>query len=308
MCIVAIGEPLLEFSNITTEQGDNVYLPGFGGDTSNFIIAAARQGASTAYFTHIGADAFGDLFLDLWRREGVDVSYVVRSQDAHTGMYFITYTESGHQFTYMRKGSAASRVKPEDIPEALIKKAKILHVSGISQAISESACDAVFHAINIAKKNDVIVTYDPNLRLKLWGLDRARAVIHATAAMADIFFPSQEDVQQLTGLTEPDSLVDYYHSLGIKTILLKLGSKGVLVSDSKSRKLIPGLKVDTVDQSGAGDTFDGAFCAQYLKGYGIFESAEYANAAAALSTMGHGAVTPIPYRKDTEVFLDSLSK
>ncbi len=68
------------------------------------------------------------------------------------------------------------------------------------------------------------------------------------------------------------------------------------------------MKVDTVDQSGAGDTFDGAFCAQYLKGYGIFESAEYANAAAALSTMGHGAVTPIPYRKDTEAFLDSLNK
>lgn len=124
MCIVAIGEPLLEFSNIKTEQGDNVYLPGFGGDTSNFIVAAARQGASTAYFTHIGADAFGDLFLDLWRREGVDVSYVVRSQDAHTGMYFITYTESGHQFTYMRKGSAASKMKPEDVPESLIKRRK----------------------------------------------------------------------------------------------------------------------------------------------------------------------------------------
>ncbi len=303
MHIVAMGEPLMELSNISNEQGHNLYLSGFGGDTSNFVVAAARQGASASYFTHIGADVFGDQLMNLWQEEGIDTSHIVPSPDAHTGMYFITYTEAGHQFTYMRKNSAASRVKAQDVPEALIREAKLFHVSGISQAISESACDAVFHAIDIAKESGTIVSYDPNLRLKLWGVERARAIIHATAAMSDIFLPSIDDVRQLAGLSDPEALVDYYHSLGIKTILLKLGSKGVLVSDGASRELIPGFKVDTVDQSGAGDTFDGAFCAQYLEGNGIFESARYANAAAALSTMGHGAVAPIPHRKNIEVFL-----
>lgn len=293
----------MELCDITDSQGKHVYLPGFGGDTSNFIIAAARQKSSTAYFTHVGADAFGDQFLKLWQDEGVDASMVMRNETAHTGMYFITYTAAGHLFTYMRKNSAASRVTPVDIPVDLIAKAKLFHVSGISQAISESACDAVFHAIDIAKKNGTLVSYDPNLRLKLWGLDRARAIIHATAASSDIFLPSLDDVQQLTGLSLPEDIVDYYHSLGIKTVLLKLGSKGVLVSSGDIRETIEGFKVETIDQSGAGDTFDGAFCTQYLSGAGILEAARYGNAAAALSTTGYGAVAPIPYREQVEAFL-----
>lgn len=303
MDIVAFGEPLMELCDITDAQGKRVYLPGFGGDTSNFIIAAARQKASTAYFTHVGADAFGDQFLKLWQDEGVDASQVVQSETAHTGMYFITYTPAGHQFTYMRKNSAASRVAPPDVPEALIARARLLHVSGISQAISESACDAVFRAIEIAKRNGTLVSYDPNLRLKLWGLERARAIIHATAALSDIFLPSLDDVQQLTGLSEPEAIAEYYHSLGIRTVLLKLGSKGVLVSDGTVKETIQGFKVETVDQAGAGDTFDGAFCARYLSGAGILEAARYGNAAAALSTTGYGAVAPIPHKEQVEAFL-----
>jgi 2-dehydro-3-deoxygluconokinase len=303
MDIVAMGEPLLEFSEITDSEGRKVYLPGFGGDTSNFIIAAARQKAKTSYFTHVGADAFGEQFLKLWQMEGVDISRVVQNQNAHTGIYFITYTEKGHQFTYMRKGSAASMVSAEDLPDDLIAGAKLFHVSGISQAISETSCDAVFHAINIAKKNNTLVSYDPNLRLKLWGLDRAKAIINATAAMSDIFLPSLDDVVQISGYSEPDDIVDYYHSLGAKIVLLKLGPNGVLVSDGFEKNRIPGIKVDTVDQAGAGDTFDGAFCVQYLEGKTILEAATYANAAAALSTTGYGAVLPIPRREQVELFL-----
>lgn len=302
MDIIAIGEPLMELSDIESE-GRRVYLPGYGGDTSNFLVAAARQGARTAYFTRLGADAFGDRFLDLWRGEGVDVSTVVRDEKAHTGLYFITYVGREHAFTYMRKGSAASLMAPGDVPEDLVKSARLLHVSGISQAISDSACDAVFHAVALAKEGGTLVCYDPNLRLKLWGLDRARAVIHATAAQCDIFLPSYDDVTALTGLTEPDGIVDFYHGLGCGKVLLKLGKKGVLVSDGTDRALVPGWVVDTVDQTGAGDTFDGAFCAQYLKGADLVESARYANAAAALSTMGHGAVNPIPRREQVEEFL-----
>lgn len=298
-----MGEPLMELCDITDGENRRVYLPGFGGDTSNFIIAAARQGAKTAYFTHVGADVFGKQFLDLWQQEGVDTTAVVQSPEAFTGMYFITYTEAGHEFTYMRKNSAASRVTPGQVPEALIAKAKLFHVSGISQAISETACDAVFRAIQVARENGTLVSYDPNLRVKLWGLERAKAIINRTAALADIFLPSLEDAQQLTGLSEPEEIVSYYHGLGVSVVLLKLGSKGVLVSDGKEQVGIDGFKVDTVDQSGAGDTFDGAFCAKYLEGASLTEAARYANGAAALSTTGYGAVAPIPVREQVEAFL-----
>lgn len=301
MDIVSIGEPLMELSN--TEKG--IYKEGFGGDTSNFLMAAARQGVQTAYFTQIGQDAFGDAFVKLWESEGVDTSYVNRLPDAHTGLYFITYTEKGHEFSYFRAGSAASKMTPADVPETLLAGAKLLHISGISQAISNSACDAVFEAVKIAKKNKVTVTYDPNIRLKLWSIERARAIINATVPYCDIFMPSLEDAEALTEMNKAEAIADYYHSIGVSIVILKLGKDGVMVSAGGKKEMIPGYVVETVDQTGAGDTFDGAFCARYLKGASPVEAARYANAAAALSTRGYGAVSPIPMEKEVEEFLTS---
>ena len=194
---------------------------------------------------------------------------------------------------------------PEDVPEELIANAKLLHISGISQAISNSACDAVFEAVKIARKNNVTVTYDPNIRLKLWSKERAAAIINATVPMCDIFMPSLEDAESITGMTGAEAIADYYHSVGVSVVILKLGKDGVLVSADGKKEVIPGFKVDTIDQTGAGDTFDGAFCARYLKGATAMEAARYANAAAALSTRGYGAVAPIPMEKEVEDFLAS---
>ncbi len=302
MDIVSIGEPLMELSSIV-KDGQNLYLPGYGGDTSNFLIAAARQGVKTAYFTHVGDDTFGRDFMSLWQKENVDTSCVTLSKTAHTGMYFISYTENGHEFTYMRKGSASSLVAPEDIPEDLIKKAKLLHISGISQAISTNCCDMIFKAAQIAKENGVIVTYDPNLRVKLWSVERAAAIINATIPLCDVFMPSYDDATVLTGLSDADEIIAYYHGLGAKVVVLKMGKEGVIISDGKSKENIKGFVVKTVDQTGAGDTFDGAFCAKYVAGNSLGDCAKYANAAAALSTRGHGAVAPIPVAKEVEEFL-----
>lgn len=307
MDILAIGEPLMEFSEMSGSE-KNSYLPGYGGDTSNFVIAAARQGAKVSYLTRVGKDTFGDEFLQLWKDEGVDTSYITQDANASTGIYFITHTPEGHQFAYYRKGSAASLLKPEEITEEAILQSKLLHVSGISQAISHSSCDAIFKAIEIARANNILVSYDANLRLKLWPLARARAVIHATAPLADVFLPSLEDVEQLTGLNDPNEIVDYYLGLGVKLVVLKLGRNGVVVADSTERQQIHGFSVDTVDATGAGDTFDGAFITKYLNGASAVEAARYANAAAALSTTGYGAVTPIPRKEDVYSFLVERTK
>lgn len=303
MDILSMGEPLMEFSEVNDPERGRIYLPGFGGDTSNFAVAAARQGARVGYLTHVGADAFGDRFLELWESEGIDTSLVVRNPDAHTGLYFITYTEAGHQFTYHRKGSAASRMRPEDVPAEAIARVRLLHVSGISQAISDTACDAVLRAVEVARAHGVMISYDPNLRLKLWPLPRARAVIHATAAMADLFLPSLEDARQLTGFEDPDRIVDFYLNLGAGLVALKLGREGVLVATRSERHRVQGFRVKTVDATGAGDTFDGAFVVERLSGAGLLEAARYANAAAALSTTGYGAVGPIPRREAVLEFL-----
>ena len=297
--ILCFGEPLLEFN----QQPDGNYLPGHGGDTSNCAIAAARQGASVGYFTHIGADAFGDSFMALWVREGVDTTAVKQVMDAHTGIYFVTHGADGHQFSYFRAGSASSMVTPADLPVEALASCKILHVSGISQAISDTSADAVFAAIDIVKQAGGKISYDTNLRLKLWPIERARAIIHAGMSKCDIALPGLDDARQLTGLDDPDAIADFYLELGASIVALTLGAEGTLVATADERHCIKGRRVEAVDATAAGDTFDGAFLSRIAAGDDPFEAARYANAAAALSTQGYGAVAPMPTKDAVNAFL-----
>ena len=300
--VVALGEPLIEFNQ--TRGATHEYLQGFGGDTSNSIIAAARLGARTAYVTRLGDDAFGRAFLELWRREGVDANGVGIDPEAHTGIYFVTHGASGHEFSYLRAGSAASRMRPADLPLDVIRVAKVLHISGISQAISASACDTVFAAIDAARAAGAKIAFDPNLRLKLWPLARARAVIAATAALADYFLPSIDDARILSDRDEAEPIVDWCHALGAKLVALKLGPDGVLVSSERGRERIAGHRVQSVDATGAGDCFDGAFITRLTAGDDAATAARYANAAAALATTGYGAVAPLPRHADVVAFIE----
>jgi 2-dehydro-3-deoxygluconokinase len=300
--IVGLGEPLMEFSQIERD-GEVVYLPGYGGDTSNCVIAAARQGARAGYVTALGDDVFGRSFVELWDLEGVDRSAVITRPAAPTGIYFITHTAAGHAFSYYRAGSAASLLAPADVPEAYIARARILHVSGISQAISTSACDAVFHAIGVARAHGVLVSYDTNLRLRLWPSDRARAVTNAAMASADIALPGFDDARQLTGRDTPDAICDFYLERGCRVVALTLGKDGTLVATPDARERVAAFPVAAVDATAAGDMFDGAFLAEYLRTEEPFAAARYANAAGALSTLGYGAVAPMPHRPQVEAFL-----
>ncbi|WP_420403399.1 sugar kinase [Nisaea sp.] len=298
--LLCLGEPMLEFN----QQPDGRYLAGHGGDTSNAAIAAARQGAAVGYLTRIGRDPFGESFRQLWETENVDMRGVEQAEDGHTGIYFVTHGSGGHQFSYFRAGSAASRMTPDFLPREMIRAAKILHMSGISQAISANAADTVFAAIALAKETGVKVSFDPNLRLKLWPLDRARATIHAAMAEADIALPGLDDAEVLTGKSDPDAIADFYLQLGAGIVALTLGAEGCLVATADTRQRLPGRPVAARDATGAGDTFDGSFLAEYLRTGDPVGAAVYANAAAALATEGYGAVEPMPRREKVEALLD----
>jgi 2-dehydro-3-deoxygluconokinase len=291
--IVAIGEPMIEF-NQSAERGGRLYLQGYGGDTSNLAIAAARQGACTGYVTALGDDVYGRMFLDLWRKEGVDASQVKIDSSAPTGIYFVTHAEGRHHFTFARAGSAASRFAPGDMLADYVAGARVAHMSGISLAISASACDACYAAAHAAKAAGRLVSFDTNLRLKLWSQDRARAAILDMMRLADICLPSFDDVAELTGLRDPDALVDLALNLGAKTVALKLGADGALVATGAERHRIRPFRVDAVDATGAGDTYGGAFLSRLVAGDDIRAAGRYAAVAAALSTTGYGAVEPIP--------------
>lgn len=308
--IVSMGEPMLEFNaeeeGALSEAGR--FIVGWGGDTSNFCIAASRAGARVGYLTRLGDDEFGESFLKLWQREAIDTSRVVKDPDAFTAAYFISRKGGQHHFTYFRRDSAASRMTPSFLPRDYIADAKLLHVSGISQAISLGACDTVFAAMAMAKAAGRLVSYDPNFRPKLWPLDRARAVIHETCRQADLILPSLDDARQLTGLAAPEEIARFYLAFGPKVVVIKLGSEGALLATADGLSMFPPYPVDPIDMSGAGDTFDGAFVASFIAGRPVHECMRFANAAAAITTTGLGCVTPVPRREEIEALMARPSK
>jgi 2-dehydro-3-deoxygluconokinase len=194
-----------------------------------------------------------------------------------------------------RRGSAASRMLPADLPREVIAAARVLHLSGITLALSDTACDTAYAALDIAQAAGVALSFDTNLRLKLWPLARARALISDLIGRSDLCLPSLDDLQQLTGLSDPDALADHCLRLGARTVALKLGAAGALVADSHERHRIAPHPCKSVDATGAGDTFGGAFVARRLAGDSLLEAGRYAAVAAALSTEGYGAVAPIPH-------------
>jgi len=171
--IVCLGEALVEFN----QQSDGRYLQGHGGDTSNTAIAVARQGKTSGYISRLGKDFFGESLRTLWRSEGVDNKFVAEDNSAPTGIYFVSHDQRGHQFSYYRAHSAASQMTKDDVAQDYIAAASVLHISAISQAISDSACDCVSHAIDVARASGTQISYDTNLRLNLWPLHKARKTI-----------------------------------------------------------------------------------------------------------------------------------
>ena len=177
------------------------------------------------------------MLLDLWRREGVDAQAVAVDAAAHTGVYFVTHGASGHVFSYLRAGSAASRMRVDDLPLDLIRASSFVQASGISLAISANAADCVLAAFEAARAAGVQVALDSNLRLKLWPLARARAVIGRGDGPGGLLLSEPRRRAGAFGalpITTPTSTGA--HRLGARTVLLKLGAEGVGSSATGTRR------------------------------------------------------------------------
>ena len=292
--LLCLGEPLVEF--VRLQNGD--YRRGFGGDTSNAAIAAARQGAAVGYITALGTDRFGDGLIDLWQSEGIDTGHVLRDPAAPTGIYFIDPDPSERHFTYYRAGSAASRMRPGDLPMEAIQASHCLHLSGITLAVSEALRETALAAMTGARHAGAAVSLDTNLRLKLWDVQTARTVIDSAMRLAKIAVTSIDDSAHLTGLEDPAAIAAHYHDLGPEIVLVTLGSEGCFLSRSGISEHVPPARAEPVDSTGAGDSFAGSFLAWWLETGDPSLSAHKAAEVAAATVSGLGAVDPIPRRAD----------
>lgn len=294
--ILCLGEAMVEFTRDGGKDSLN-WKQGFGGDTSNAAISAARQGASVGYLTALGDDRFGETLRALWEREKVDMSGIVTLKGQPTGIYFVDPDPAGRFFTYYRKGSAAAQFGPEHLPADLIRAAKVLHLSAITLAVSAPLRAAAFKAMDIARAAGLDVSVDTNLRLGLWPLDEAQRVTKKAIGLARTVVTSIDDCETLFGLTTADEVIDAIQAQGPETVLVTMGAEGCRIAAGDERRNIAPAKADPVDSTGAGDSFAGSFHAWRLETGDPFEAARRAAIVAAGTVSGYGAITPIPARE-----------
>jgi len=303
--LISIGECMVEFFADEDLSSARTLTRSFGGDTLNTLVAAARLGTSTGYITRVGDDPFGPGLLASWQAEGVDIS-PARLVPGFNGIYFISVSASGErQFTYYRAGSAASSLDEEDLDPGYIAAARILHASGISQAISTSARRAVRVAFSLAREHGVRTCFDPNLRTKLWTIPQAARALQEVLPLVDIMLPSApEDTGSLLGTADPAAAIDEFWAHGVAIVVVKQGAEGVLVGWEGQKRHVPAYRTDRVlDTTGAGDAFNGAFLHGLCAGLDPFAAARWGCVTAGLKVRGRGAVNSLPRREEVEAAL-----
>lgn len=290
--VITFGESMVLFS--PGDKGPLRHIHNFtksiAGAESNVAIALARLGNKVGWFSKVGNDEFGRYLEFMIRGEGVDVSRLIKDTEHQTGLLFKELFEHVNpNVYYYRKNSAASHLQPSELDAEYIKSAKILHITGITPAISQSAKETIFEAIKIAKEAYVKVSFDPNIRLKLWTVDEAKETILEICKMTDILFPGIDESEMLLGTTYTSEIMKSFHDMGVSEIALKLGKKGCMVSDGKVAEFIPGYTVEKIEDSvGAGDGFAAGYLSSRLKGCSIQEAGDFANGVGAMATLVRG--------------------
>lgn len=241
----------------------------FGGAESNVSIGLARLGHGVGWFGWLGQDPLGRMILKKIRGEGVDVSEAVLTPESTTGLMLREQVSGKSSVYYHRKCSAASRMTPADLPVSYIARAKLLHVTGITAAISRSGYETLTAAIDIARDNGVKIFFDPNLRLKLWSLDEAREALLALAQKADYFVPGMDELKLLYSTDDFRIISENLRRLpGIS--IVKGGCNETLLVRNDSIVSVPYYKSESVvDTVGAGDGFCAGLIAGILRGYKV---------------------------------------
>ena len=266
---------------------------GPGGKGSNQAIAAARLGAEVSMLACVGDDIFGDRALQLYPREGIAIDHIHRIPGAYTGIAFVNITPDGENWISVDMG-ANQQLKPQHVRdcEALIAKSDIL----MTQFEAPEA--AVTAALELGKSAGVTTICNPA---------PARQTDPAMFANVDILTPNAGEARLLLGLAPEDPrptealarrLLDY----GVATVVVTLGADGALVVDEQSTTHIPAVKIDAVDVTGAGDSFNAALAVFLGEGFSPVEAARKAVIAGAYTAMSLGVIDGLPTRAEFERF------
>jgi len=307
MDVVTFGESMVLFG--PDSSGPLRYVQNFNksiaGAESNVSIALAKLGHQAGWFSKLGDDEFGRYIQTTIRGEGVDVSRVIFEPGKSTGILFKErFMHSNPNVYYYRKGSAASTLRPEELDAEYIRNAKILHITGITPALSQSCRETLFKAIEIAKSNNVLVSFDPNIRLKLWSQEEAVPVLLEIAKQSDIIFPGIDEGEMLLGLTKPEEIAQGFMDMGCNIVAVKLGKEGCYVTDSVNQLYVNSYRLENPqDTVGAGDGFAAGFLSGMLNKLDLKGCAEYANGVGAMAVLVKGDMEGYPSNEQLMAFI-----
>lgn len=312
MDVVTIGESMVVFTPTSDGFMRNAshFTKKIGGAESNVAVGLARLGHQAGWISKLGDDEFGKAILAFLKGENVDVSQVTFDQEAPTGIYFKEpRRQNSTRVYYYRRGSAASKLTANDLNNEYLSKAKYVHITGITPALSESCRETVFEIIRLAKQNGSIIVFDPNLRTKLWDEQTARDTLLRLASEADIVLPGIAEGEFLFGENDPHKLGKLFLDHGASTVVMKVGAEGAYYFTNNESVLISGFPVkQVVDPVGAGDGFAAGFLSGLIDGLDLGKAVERANAVGALVTMVNGDVDGLPERDEVEQLLSKNSE
>ena len=303
--VLALGELLIDFTeNGISGQGNTIFEANPGGAPCNVLAMLNKLGHKTAFMGKVGVDIFGNKLKAVLDEVGIDTSALVMDPDVRTTLAFVqTFADGDRDFSFYRNPGADMMLKEEELKTDMLSECEIFHFGTLSMTHDEVR-RATKKAIALAKENGALISFDPNLRPPLWSsLDLAKEQVAYGLGQCDVLKISDNEIQWFTGKEDYDEgiavLQETYH---IPLILLSLGKEG-------SRAYYKGLRVEkapylqenTIETTGAGDTFGGS-CLHFVLKYGLdnlddeklLEMLSFANGAASLITTRKGALKVMP--------------
>ena len=307
--VLVLGELLLDF--IPTRSDMRLSEPGtvlktVSGSAGIFACAAAALGTQCGFVGRVGRDPFSRLAVETVARAGVDTSLIVESEEGQTGVAFVEYLPEGRNYQYYRERSVGSGLSVSDLDEAAIAQAQILHLPGMLLELNETIREACFAAVDMARRHNVLVSFDPNIRKELSGDSGAMERLRRMTASADILKPTLEEARLLTGEREEARALAQLHRMGPRLVAVSRDKDGAVLSAAGETAAVPGVDVAVVDPTGAGDSFAAALCRCVQKDMALEAAAQFCNCVGALVCTKRGAVgMAIPTLEEVEALMAS---
>ena len=291
--LISIGECMIElFAEEPIEVADT-FTRSLAGDSFNICVAAQRLGTSTGYVTRLGSDPFADYLLGTFQSLGIDTSGV-RQVEGFNAVHFVALMPNGdREFVYYRAGSAPSTLEPDDLDADYIGSAKVLHCSGVAQAVSGTARETVLSAAKIAKERGVKVSYDPNYRHQLWSHEDIREAAAELMPYVDyLLLNVPEDSRALLDTEDPYRVIDHFRGMDVPVVAVTRGERGAVIGCEDGTFEIPAYRPDgPIDTTAAGDAFNGGFIHGLLNGMTVPEAGRLGTITAGLKLRGRGALS-----------------